>query len=125
MMAWIWVRTGRNPDRLRGALSCDVATGGVPLDDAEDQTHGRAVGQCHPLACCQAEPNQAPEEEGEPTFVCAVGRQKAGTHRAGLHAGFQVSLWWRLAAKFAHFRLRLLYLCLVHFVFMLLHQGDF
>lgn len=60
--------TGRNPDQLRGALPCDVTTGGVPLDDAKDQTHGRAVGRCHPLARCQAEPEQAPEEEGERTL---------------------------------------------------------
>lgn len=55
---------GGDPDQFRGALPDDVTTGGVPLDDAEDQTHGRAVGQRHPLAGCKAEPGQAAEEEG-------------------------------------------------------------
>lgn len=55
---------GGGPDQLWGALPCDVTTWGVPLDDAEDQTHGWAVGQCHPLTGCQAEPCQASEEEG-------------------------------------------------------------
>lgn len=55
---------GGDPDQFRRALPDDVTTGGVPLDDAEDQTHGRAVGQRHPLAGCKAEPGQAAEEEG-------------------------------------------------------------
>lgn len=58
------VCAGGDPDQLWGALPCDVTTWGVPLDDAEDQTHGWAVGQCHPLTGCQAEPCQASEEEG-------------------------------------------------------------
>lgn len=64
MMAGIWACAGRGPDQLRGALPCDVPTWGVPLDDVKDQTHGRAVGQRHPLAGCQAEPDQAPKKEG-------------------------------------------------------------
>lgn len=55
---------GRDPDQFRGALPLDVTAGGVSLDDAEDQTHGRAVGQRHPLTGWQAEPDQAAEEEG-------------------------------------------------------------
>lgn len=56
---------GGDPDQLRGALPLHVTTGGVPLDDDENQTDGRAVGQRHPLPGRQAEPDQAAEEEGE------------------------------------------------------------
>lgn len=55
---------GGDPDQLRGPLPHDVAARGIPLDDAEDQAHGRAVGRRHPLLGRQAEPRQAAEEEG-------------------------------------------------------------
>ena len=55
---------GGDPDQFWGALPLDVTTGRVSLDDAEDQTHGWAVGQRHPISGCQAEPGQAEEEEG-------------------------------------------------------------
>ena len=76
-MGWDWltaslfhvvsVFAGRVPNQLWGALPRDVTTRGVPLDDAEDQTHGWAVGQRHPLAGWQAEPGQGSEEEGGPS----------------------------------------------------------
>lgn len=34
------VCAGGDPHQFRGALPSDVTAGGVPLDDAEDQTHG-------------------------------------------------------------------------------------
>lgn len=67
---------GGDPDQLWGALPRDVTARGVPLDDAEDQTHGRAVGQRHPLAGRQAEPGQASEEEGGPDIHTALQRER-------------------------------------------------
>lgn len=59
------MRADGDPDQFWGALPGHVQAGRVPLDDAEDQAHGRAVGQRHPLAGRQAEPGQASEEEGK------------------------------------------------------------
>lgn len=73
-------RAGRDPDQLRGPLPHDVAARGVPLDDAEDQAHGRAVGWRHPLTGRQAEPRQAAAEEGR-------HRISTTTHRLGQRAG--------------------------------------
>lgn len=50
------------------------------------------------------------------SILCAVGSQKAGTCRGGLHAVFQVSFWWHFAAESGHSRSQFLYLYLVHFV---------
>lgn len=58
---------GGDPDQLCGALPLHVPTGGVSLDDDENQTHGWTVGQRHPLSGRQAEPDQAAKEEGELT----------------------------------------------------------
>lgn len=40
----IFVVIGGDPDKFWWALPRDVPTRGVPLDDAKDQTHGRALG---------------------------------------------------------------------------------
>lgn len=82
------VCAGGDPDQLWGALPCDVTTWGVPLDDAEDQTHGWAVGQRHPLTGCQTEPCQASEEEGEHII-----------HNTSQCIGYRESKWDSLSVR--------------------------
>lgn len=63
-MIYLFFCADGDPHEFRGAVSRDVTARGVSLDDAADQAHGGAVGQCRSLPRLQTEPRQPQAQKG-------------------------------------------------------------
>lgn len=73
MFTFVCFCPDRDPHEFGGVVPRDVAARGVPLDDAADQAHGRAVGERRQLSRLQTEPRQTQAQKGEARLAPCIG----------------------------------------------------